>query len=518
MSTRLTTALLALLTFAAAMVIVPLASPDDAGAHPRTTTVQRCSYDPFAGQQCWTENVNASHVHRCGAGLTGTYPNCYPIPPANQPVCPAGMTGTPPNCHPPPPANTQPPPPTTAAPPTTTIYVPVCIPPRHRHGSTCHDNHGDPPCGTGLWTPHVGHYPQQQPPCPTEPRQIRPPRTCETEQHEHAITRSGADSGCHHVSASHCPDGHHQHKHGSGACHNNVGDGLSSSVRSNLHSGSSLHCPDGHHEHDGHYEHKHGSEACHHADTIHCPAGQHAHPESINGAVLYERCHAALPEDHHCIDDSGSNTGTHKHDGFSCHPAGIDNCPDGEHEHTAYRVFRHVKGCHDLAAQHNTGDLSRTAEYVHTATGKVLCTVAGGAGGKAAKLVLKGASWVTKLVGVTSANIGATVSCQTLYDKLIKEDHRGSEADKKDAHNDHADDKRDQDADDQDADDQDADDENSTGSYCGPWTSFAFLGRPDRGGVTLFVNGAPYSQYQSSYDNREWAVTQCQAALAGLGQ
>ena len=202
------------------MVIVPLATPDDAGADTRTKTVQRCSYDPFAGRQCWTETVNVSHVHRCGAGLTGTYPNCYPIPPVTQPVCPAGMTGTPPNCYPPPPATTEPPPPPTTAPPppttqpppTTTVYVPptttTTAPPQcpagetgtppncqkaecragqtgtppdcktgrdptrcatgyHRNGSTCHANHDwtKIPCGTGTWTPHVGHTPKQQSPC-----------------------------------------------------------------------------------------------------------------------------------------------------------------------------------------------------------------------------------------------------------------------------------------------------------------------------------------------------------------
>ena len=114
---RALAALGTVLAFAAVLVAVPLATADEAEAHPRTKTVQRCSYDPFAGQQCWTETVSVSHVHRCGAGLTGTYPNCYPIPPVTQPVCPAGMTGTPPNCYPPPPATTQPPPPPTTQPP-----------------------------------------------------------------------------------------------------------------------------------------------------------------------------------------------------------------------------------------------------------------------------------------------------------------------------------------------------------------------------------------------------------------
>ena len=61
-------------------------------------------------------------------------------------------------------------------------------------------------------------------------------------------------------------------------------------------------------------------------------------------------------------------------------------------------------------------------------------------------------------------------------------------------------------------------DENSAGNYCGPWTAFAYGVRPDRGGVTLFVNGAAYSQVQSSYANREWATARCQAVLASLGQ
>ncbi len=88
MPKRTLAALGVVLAFASVLVVVPLATADDAGADTRTKTVQRCAYDPFAGRQCWTETVSVSHVHRCGAGLTGTYPNCYPIPPATQPVCP----------------------------------------------------------------------------------------------------------------------------------------------------------------------------------------------------------------------------------------------------------------------------------------------------------------------------------------------------------------------------------------------------------------------------------------------
>ena len=64
--------------------------------------------------------------------------------------------------------------------------------------------------------------------------------------------------------------------------------------------------------------------------------------------------------------------------------------------------------------------------------------------------------------------------------------------------------------------DDNADDEGSAGNYCGPWTASAW--RPGRGAVTLFVNGAPYSEVQSSYGNREWAAARCQAVLASLGQ
>ena len=78
MSKRLTAALLASLTFAAVLAVVPLASP--ASAHSQTK--QQCAYDPFAGNQCWT--VNVSHTHSCPSGMTGTYPNCYPAPSTNQ--------------------------------------------------------------------------------------------------------------------------------------------------------------------------------------------------------------------------------------------------------------------------------------------------------------------------------------------------------------------------------------------------------------------------------------------------
>ena len=89
MTKRTLAALCALLTFAAVLAVVPLTSP--AAAHPQTTTKQYCAYDPFAGQQCWTQTVPVAHHHApanqpCPAGTTGTPPNCLPIPPTNDPA------------------------------------------------------------------------------------------------------------------------------------------------------------------------------------------------------------------------------------------------------------------------------------------------------------------------------------------------------------------------------------------------------------------------------------------------
>ena len=94
MPKRTLAALCALLVAASTLAVV--AQP--AAAHSQTKTVQRCAYDPFAGNQCWTETVNVSHTHNppteeelwgkppatCPAGTTGTYPNCYPIPSDNS--------------------------------------------------------------------------------------------------------------------------------------------------------------------------------------------------------------------------------------------------------------------------------------------------------------------------------------------------------------------------------------------------------------------------------------------------
>lgn len=473
MTKRTLAALAALLAFMAVLVAVPLATSETAEAH--TKTVKRCSYDPFAGSQCWYETV--AHTHRvipdnpppdtspkpkkCPAGTTGTPPDCLPIPPDNTnhvpttttapptttttepPRCPAGYSGTPPNCitdvcpsgysgTPPNCVKDVCPAGWTGTPPDCRIIQTVCPDgysgtPPNCVKDVCPDGEtGTPPnCKTVTVDP---------PPCETTQRTGQKPR----ERHRHTLVqnRSSADSGCHYVSASHCPSGRHEHGHGTGQCHSNPGSRLYSSVRSNRHAGDSQHCAAA-----GHHEHEHGSGDCHHADTIHCPAGQHAHPEVVNGATLHERCHAEKPTDHHCGGDSGLNTGRHKHDGLGCHPAGVDNCPTGQHEHTG-DVFLNVYGCHALGIEH-PDYFTKGHEYVLSGTGEIVCFFAGGAANKAAKLVSKGPKWLKDLLG-DNVGTGAGVGCETLFDKAIEEEKKRAAEDKKE-HDEDAQDKVDKD-------------------------------------------------------------------------
>jgi len=81
MPRRLAAALIALLTFAPVLAVVPLAA-SPAGAH--TQTVKRCAFDPFAGQQCWREAVAHTHpppsVHQQIVGPTGPDTEVEPGP------------------------------------------------------------------------------------------------------------------------------------------------------------------------------------------------------------------------------------------------------------------------------------------------------------------------------------------------------------------------------------------------------------------------------------------------------
>ncbi len=187
MSKRPLAALCALLALMAVLVAVPLATTETAEAH--TKTVKRCSYDPFAGSQCWYEKV--AHTHRtipdnpppdtspkpkkCPTGTTGTPPNCLPDPPDNTnhvpvttttappPQCADGYSGTPPNCVKDTTEDEGSGSDSDGSPKT-------CPAGQHSNGGAgknCHANHdySNIPCGTGTWSPGHGHSSVSRPAC-----------------------------------------------------------------------------------------------------------------------------------------------------------------------------------------------------------------------------------------------------------------------------------------------------------------------------------------------------------------
>ena len=327
--------------------------------------MRRCAYDPFAGRQCWNQRVSHSHdpppdlapyLPRDTTTTTTTTTAPKGCPPGQHSNGGAGR-----NCHshsftPPcgsgtwspghghssvqrPPCPTTPPPPTTAAPP-------KCKAGAHRYGNGCHSHGFTPPCGTGTWAPHAGHTPVQRPPCPTTPDD---------------------DSGTGPSGAKRCPGR---------APTNHMHDGLG------CHSASREHCGDG--------DHAHGGLACHGEDAEHsddhdsgvtrCYArgGPHHRHDGLS-------CHSTIANHNHCHD------GEHAHNGGSCHPIGVDQCPLGEHEHLTDRT----SGCHPTGRQHyKTTEPSYLANITKAVLADLLCGVAA-VGGAA--------------VGSAAGPVGATV-------------------------------------------------------------------------------------------------------------
>ena len=228
-SAKRTLAALAALLVAASTLTVVAAQP--AAAH--GVTVRRCAYDPFAGNQCWNE-TSFNHYHtpvqrnlKCGDGMLGTYPNCYPAPSTNENDDPnadkdddgsddgGGGSGdnpdpdstgdddstdpdstgdddsTDPDTDSDSDADTDSdsdpvdddsggagtdttptvcPAGETGTPPTcvkkTTTQQAQCATNNHRHavGGTCHPDH-EPPCGVGKWDPGHGHERVDRPAC-----------------------------------------------------------------------------------------------------------------------------------------------------------------------------------------------------------------------------------------------------------------------------------------------------------------------------------------------------------------
>ena len=255
MPKRTLAALLALLVAASTLAVV--AQP--AAAHSQTTTKQRCSYDPFAGRQCWTETVTVAHTHSCGAGMTGTYPNCYPAPSDNS-----QNTGDEE-------AKKRAEEARKAAEDEAKrkaeeeakkkaeeeakrkaeeeakkkaeeeakkkaeeeakkkAETVTCTAGHHHFGNGCHIHGFTPPadqCGTGkTWAPHAGHTPIALPACKTTT--IKPCSSYQGplssyERHRHPIGDNTSESACHRHDDSHCPAGQTETgAHGAQNCREN---------------------------------------------------------------------------------------------------------------------------------------------------------------------------------------------------------------------------------------------------------------------------------------------------------
>lgn len=466
MSKRLGAALGALLTFATVLAVVPLVNAEPADAH--TKTRERCSFDPIAGRQCWRENVPHTHpvklppkecvpdmpLHtarpdgvarnpdaqgaepeqaqpaeqpeqqgsaatncdvrgvitqptpsttapppttaapKCPAGSSGTPPNCV------ADVCPAGQTGTPPNCV------AEVCPSGTSGTPPNCVKEPICTPwpSCADKGETGPDTTEGPPTPTTV--PNIGHCRVKDGQTIADGKLKDKDGTvlgtctsfiCTGNSHIHGAPFKGTSSRGDVTGVS-------------GACHPRAQD----------------HCSAGFHDH---------SQVGDHSEHPAVPAENRS---LWTGEIKHGTCHP-VNDRHRCL------SGNHDHDGIGCHSKTVDKCPTGQHEHTAAGVFPRVRGCHDLNAQHNSGDLTLTAEIVHTATGAVLCTAVGSAASKAVQLVQKGASWVRKFITGAGASEGAQWGCDKLYDALIHEEARQHEADKKKDHNEHAEEKAEQD-------------------------------------------------------------------------
>ena len=374
---------------------MPLLDSDPAEAH--TKTVRRCAYDPFAGRQCWNQRVSHSHdpppdlapyLPRDTTTTTTTTTAPKGCPPGQHSNGGAGR-----NCHshsftPPcgsgtwspghghssvqrPPCPTTPPPPTTAAPP-------KCKAGAHRYGNGCHSHGFTPPCGTGTWAPHAGHTPVQRPPCPTTPDD---------------------DSGTGPSGAKRCPGR---------APTNHMHDGLG------CHSASREHCGDG--------DHAHGGLACHGEDAEHsddhdsgvtrCYArgGPHHRHDGLS-------CHSTIANHNHCHD------GEHAHNGGSCHPIGVDQCPLGEHEHLTDRT----SGCHPTGRNHyNPHNINVTEAGFAATFGGAICYLASpatGPGAAAFALACAG-GWGTFVAMGQAEKQKALIEAKKRHDKLVEKKNR----------------------------------------------------------------------------------------------
>ena len=385
MTKRTLAALCALLVAASTLAVV--AQP--AAAHSQTTTVQRCSYDPFAGQQCWTETVNVSHVHPCPAGMTGTYPNCYPPPP---------------------------------------------------------DNDGDD-----------GNNDDER------------EKEAERKRKEAEAKRKAAEAERKRLEEEEKKDAESTDPCGDYAqdlidALNKVNDGT-----------------------DTPYDPPTRPEQCKGADWIRALKSK---LKGLSKDVLRQLYDLELGT-REVSDDVATALRQEIERLWDATPA--------EAQAAIVTVASGV-GCAALIA----AIVNTTVVSGGTAAPAWIAWIA--AHKTAAEIVCTGA------VSAAIVFVERVTGDET---NAVPDDDDTDPSDEKNVNN--AKDDDEDGADDEDGtDDEDAADEDSAGNYCGPWTASAW--RPGRGAVTLFVNGAPYSEVQSSYGNREWAAARCQAVLASLRQ
>ena len=530
-----------------AAVLTPIAlSTGPAQAH--SQTVERCSFDPFAGQQCWDENVAHTHTPPPpsttppGQGHPGGTDNeeqDRPDPPDTTPPGQGHPGGTdneeqdrpdPPDTTPPGqghPGGTDNEEQDRPDPPDTT-------PPGQGHpGGTDNEEQDrpDPPDTTPPGQGHPGGTDNEEQDRP-DPPDTTPPSESQSDPDPEPVVCTGGQhrygTGCHsHSFTPPCGTGtwvpHAGHTrvqkppcpttpptttttaetHTGTPCGGSGGQGASA-----------------HHEHDG--------LDCHAEPVTHstqqnpdCPTRSGVVVVTCSGDfgtwTLYDAAMGCyVPPD---ANDDGVRGKLHRHDDHDCHPTGEAwHCkppnhyhgPDGEETchsddpnyHCPINKHTHewggeTVGCHpDDPSYHDPTVLDEISALL----GPVVDDVG--------EFVIIQASqyYVCRLFGKYVKFVGASSLCQgTLY--AVTEVSSTSDEINPPA----------------------TEPETSTTegpsaptvtqppaeNYCTPWESFAQYGLPYLGKVNLYENGVSVTQYQGS---REWATARCEAALANLGQ
>ncbi|WP_419838877.1 hypothetical protein [Candidatus Poriferisodalis sp.] len=458
MPKRTLAALLALLVVASTLAVV--AQP--AAAHSQTKTVQRCAYDPFAGQQCWTETVNVSHVHRC----------------------PAGMTGTPPSCYAPPPANTEP--------RDTRTSEQAAEDERKREQAEAERKRI---AAEEERKRLEAEEERKRLEAEEERKRIAAEeerKRLEAEEERKRIAaeeerkRLEAEEERKRIAAEEERKRLEAEEERKTTTTDICGDYAENLIDALNKVNDGTNTP----------------------PTLPTQPAQCEGSDGIAAAMsklkaLHDAAVSKLIDALEALNDRA-------YSGLIDALEALGDPPDpGD---LAVELGQELEDLWDESPTEAKVVIAAAASTVGCGVLVLAITKTTVASGGAA--APGWVAWIASPAGKITVDATCTAAVTAA---VIAVQHFASRNDDDAADDDAADDDAaDDDAADDDAADDDAADENSAGSYCGPWTAFAW--RPGRGGVTLFVNGAGYSQYQSSYDNRDWAIEQCEAALAGLGQ